>query len=267
MVKTDRPNAPLGLALFFLSLAVVPVSLGVAGYDVSLSPSLSAAVEAWRNIAGVLGTNSQPSSDTELSLVKKYSFAPETAASAEEPVATEASPERFVAYCDPNLENAWNATEPGTPLVAAPVVQTTTRTRCARASVPSQRVVPDRVQRTISYAIPALVRTVARVEANTAKCLEREAGLLRVRELVRRSRALSESLMTVRLQEDVEVFVKIKPIALFAGTMMSLSEGEQAMPGEPATEVFHSAGPRFGVGASEEPETEEPKNFEFWFEF
>jgi hypothetical protein len=31
MVKTDRPNAPLGLALLFFSLAVVPASLKMAG--------------------------------------------------------------------------------------------------------------------------------------------------------------------------------------------------------------------------------------------
>ena len=120
------------------------------------------------------------------------------------------------------------------------------------------------MQRTIAFALPARVRTTARAEG---KCVEREAGLLRLGELVRRSRVLGESLKTVQLQEDMEVFVKIKPIALFAGTMMSLGEGEQAPLGEPATEVFRSAGPRFGVGASEEPETEEPENFEFWFEF
>ena len=74
MYKTDRSSAPLGLALFFLSLAIVPVSLKVAGYDVNVSPSLSAAVEAWRGVAGILGNSSQSATDTELSLVKKYSF-------------------------------------------------------------------------------------------------------------------------------------------------------------------------------------------------
>lgn len=281
MVKTDRPNAPLGLGLLFLSLAIVPVSLRIAGYDVNVSPSLSAAVEAWRSVAGVLGTSSQSPGDAELALVKKYSFAPETIASAEQPVASEPCTEKFEAYSDPNQEPAYGAIKPETPSVVATaaiaisLAQTNrARTRLARVSPPSRSVVLDRWQRTLAFELPALFRGAARMDAKRAKCVEHEAGLLRVRELLRRSRALSESLKTIQLRENTAVFVKMRPIALCAGTMLSLSDGEQA---EPAIEVFHGAGPRFGVGASEEPESEGPEadipdaeipnGFEYWLEF
>ena len=89
----------------------VPVSLRVAGYDVSVSPSLSAAVEAWRGIAGVLGNSSQPASDTELSLVKKYSFAEETPKSSEQSLVEEAHSKTVNADLDAGLEASWVSSE------------------------------------------------------------------------------------------------------------------------------------------------------------
>lgn len=71
MQRLNRsPVAPLGtVALFlFLGLASLPVSLRVAGVQVSFSPRLSAAVDAWDAIAGVFGATSQPGAD--LSVVR-----------------------------------------------------------------------------------------------------------------------------------------------------------------------------------------------------
>ena len=266
MDRTDRSSAPLGLALVFLSLTIVPVSLMIAGYDVSVSPSLSAAVEAWRGIAGVLGNSSQSASDTELSLVKKYSFAEETkTAATEEPVVTETCTRSLDADLEPGLEASWVPNEPATICPPAPeVVHRKARAKTWHSSATSRNVVLAGLQQTIASQLPALVVTAEAAEAMTAKCPEREAALLRVRELVRRSRAVSEAFKTVQLQKDVQVFVKMKPIALFAPPEVWVSEEDELIVGEPATEVFRNAGPRFGVGASEEPESFDFL-LDFWF--
>ena len=57
----------LGTAFFlFLGLAIVPVSLKAAGVNVSFSPRLSAAVEAWKQISEVFGRSYQASAESEL---------------------------------------------------------------------------------------------------------------------------------------------------------------------------------------------------------
>lgn len=68
MQLLHRPaHAPLGTAFFlFVSLAIVPVSLRAAGVQVSFSPRLSAAVDAWKQIAEVFGSSSQPGSESDL---------------------------------------------------------------------------------------------------------------------------------------------------------------------------------------------------------
>ena len=54
--------APRSSAFFlFLGLAIVPLSLRMAGVQVSFSPSLSAAADAWQQIAEVFGSGYQPS--------------------------------------------------------------------------------------------------------------------------------------------------------------------------------------------------------------
>lgn len=53
--------APRGAAFFlFLGLAIVPFSLRMAGVEVSFSPSLAAAADAWQQIADVFGSGYQP---------------------------------------------------------------------------------------------------------------------------------------------------------------------------------------------------------------
>ncbi|MEK6304492.1 MAG: hypothetical protein AABO41_27710 [Acidobacteriota bacterium] len=257
MVKTDRSSAPLGLALLFLSLAIVPVSLKVAGYEVSISPSLSAALEAWRSVAGVLGDNSQAATDTELSLVKKYSFAEDPAAPTQEQAVAETFSKSFEPDSEPDLDSIWEARESASLSVASPAIQVKTCPKTACSSAASNGVATARWKRTIASS--SLIRTAVGVEAKKTKCAERQAALLRVHELVHRSRAFSELFRTVELQKNVQVFVRMKPIALFSSPICD----PELMPiGEPATEVFRNGGSRFGVGASEEPES-----FEFWFEF
>jgi hypothetical protein len=63
-------HAPVGAAFFlFLGLAILPVSLGVGGVQVSFSPRLSAAMDAWQQIAEVFGASYQPGTASDLSVV------------------------------------------------------------------------------------------------------------------------------------------------------------------------------------------------------
>lgn len=59
-------HVPLGAVFFlFLGLTIVPVSLKAAGVQVGFSPRLSAAVDVWRQIAGLFGSNYQPGTESE----------------------------------------------------------------------------------------------------------------------------------------------------------------------------------------------------------
>jgi hypothetical protein len=62
------PHAPRGTAFFlFLCVAIVPISLRAAGFRVGLSPSFSAAIDAWHQITDVFGPGYQPASGADLS--------------------------------------------------------------------------------------------------------------------------------------------------------------------------------------------------------
>jgi hypothetical protein len=57
-------HAPLGTAVFlFIGLAVLPLSLRATGLQISLSPRLSAATDAWQQIADVFGAGYQAAPD------------------------------------------------------------------------------------------------------------------------------------------------------------------------------------------------------------
>ena len=186
-------------------------------------------------------------------------------AATEEPVVTETCTKGLDADFEPGLEASLVPSEPATICPPAPeVVHRKARAKTWHSSATSRNVVLAGLQQTTSSQLPALVLTAEAAEARTAKCPEREAALLRVRELVRRSRAVSEAFKTVQSQTDVQVFVKMKPIALFTPPEMWVSDEDELKVGEPATEVFRNAGPRFGVGASEEPESFEFL-LDFWF--
>jgi hypothetical protein len=64
-------HAPVGTAFFlFLGLAILPFSLRAAGVQVSFSPRLAAAMDAWQQIADVFGASYHPAPASELSVVK-----------------------------------------------------------------------------------------------------------------------------------------------------------------------------------------------------
>lgn len=64
-------HAPVGTAFFlFLGLAILPVSLRAAGVQVSFSPRLAAAMDAWQQIAEVFGASYHPARPSELGVVK-----------------------------------------------------------------------------------------------------------------------------------------------------------------------------------------------------
>ena len=65
-------HAPVGTAFFlFLALAILPVSLRVAGVQVSFNPRLSAAMDAWQQITEVFGASYQPGTNAGLAVVRE----------------------------------------------------------------------------------------------------------------------------------------------------------------------------------------------------
>ena len=63
-------HAPVGAVFFlFLGLVILPISLGFAGVQVSFNPRLSAAMDAWQQIAEVFGASYQPGTASDLSVV------------------------------------------------------------------------------------------------------------------------------------------------------------------------------------------------------
>lgn len=70
-------HAPVGTALFlFVGLAILPVSLRATGVQISVSPRLAAAMDAWQQIAEVFGASYHPTPASELSVVRELDSAP-----------------------------------------------------------------------------------------------------------------------------------------------------------------------------------------------
>jgi hypothetical protein len=64
-------HAPVGTALFlFVGLAIIPVSLRAAGVQISFAPRLTAANDAWQQVAEVFGASYRPST-RDLSVVNR----------------------------------------------------------------------------------------------------------------------------------------------------------------------------------------------------
>lgn len=59
-------SAPLAAAFFALSFAIMPFSLKVVGFTLSLNPSMSAAIDVWNQMAGSFGAGHQPATPAEL---------------------------------------------------------------------------------------------------------------------------------------------------------------------------------------------------------
>ena len=66
------PHAPVGTAFFlFVGLAIIPVSLRAAGVQISFAPSLTAANDAWQQVAEVFGASYRPTVAPDLSVVNR----------------------------------------------------------------------------------------------------------------------------------------------------------------------------------------------------
>lgn len=84
MQRTSK-TAHVGAAFFLcLSLAVVPVSLRVAGVQLTLSPRLAAAVDVWGQISEAFGGGYQTTTQPELAAVENPEDQPSTPAEVSE---------------------------------------------------------------------------------------------------------------------------------------------------------------------------------------
>jgi hypothetical protein len=69
MQRTNKKNTTyMGMAFLFLSLTITPLSLKSLG----LSPSLTAGIDAWRQISSVFGDSHQPATSSELLALNSF---------------------------------------------------------------------------------------------------------------------------------------------------------------------------------------------------
>ena len=69
MQRTNKKNATyMGMAFLFLSVTITPLSLK----SINLSPSLTAGLDAWRQISSVFGDNHQPVTSSELLALNSF---------------------------------------------------------------------------------------------------------------------------------------------------------------------------------------------------
>lgn len=70
-------QAPVGTVLFlFLGLAILPFSLKAVGVRVNLSPRISAAMDAWQQVAELFGASYQPGTVADLSVAPESDSSP-----------------------------------------------------------------------------------------------------------------------------------------------------------------------------------------------
>ena len=180
--------APRGAAFFlFLGLAIVPLSLRAAGVQVSFNPSLSAAADAWQQIADVFGSGYQPAREFTSSMPADQGIEPLRAFD------SSACPNREFA-CAREV-NELSATVEGASKVPVPQAGTTRRL-CPRVAL-LKNIERQLVER--SLAIPQSLTMLVRVKSpaipsatKAAQCKVR-AALDSVRR-VERERAILTSL-------------------------------------------------------------------------
>ncbi|MEK6284695.1 MAG: hypothetical protein AABO57_03040 [Acidobacteriota bacterium] len=208
-------HAPKGPAFFlFLGLAIVPLSLRAAGFQVSFNPSLSAASDAWQQIADVFGAGYQPARTSDLAMPSD---------SGREPLKADddsACPPNELACARENVESSGSVQDVPPVLV---VKASSERGKCpaaaSRSSASASRVelgfaAAAIVQRGIeSAAIQIRLQKHARAfEALSAIKLEtvtREELLKNIeKRMVERS---FETVKTLPIRQGFRMFVRVKP--------------------------------------------------------
>jgi hypothetical protein len=74
MQKINKTSAPIAAAFFVFSLAIMPFSLKVVGFTLSISPSMSAVVDVWNQIAGSYGSGHQSAAAELIAISNLYSI-------------------------------------------------------------------------------------------------------------------------------------------------------------------------------------------------
>ena len=122
-------HAPIGTAAFlFIGLAVLPLSLRVTGLEISFSPRLSAATDAWQQIAEVFGAGYH--AVPELSVVKDLNSDPST------PIESPDDASRSQFACAGKAQEATELSVPDAPsLSTVPVRRASSKS--SRRSAPS----------------------------------------------------------------------------------------------------------------------------------
>jgi len=195
-------HAPMGTAFFlFLCLAIVPVSLKALGVQVGISPRLSAAIDAWHQIAEVVGSNSQAGSET--SALNNSGNEPSR-------VADEITCPRELAYVDA-LEQM---PRPSQDVIEGSTTRAvSTQVGCpkaaSRTSTETKRVEPKVVSAATDMSFGKRGRAIEVFSATTLESVANNEVLRHIDKQVLR-RGFERSRM-LPIPEDLKVLIRMKP--------------------------------------------------------
>lgn len=214
-------HAPIGKAFFlFLGLAILPISLRAAGFQVSFSPSLSAAIDAWQQIADVFGAEYQPARASDLS-------APND--SDREPLKASSACPRSEFACAREIEQLSGSVQVASK-VSAPkggYLRGACPRTASRASAGTRPVEPDIAAAAIQAILEKRARTLEALSAIKLETMTRD-GLLKSIEKHMAGRSL-ETVKNLPIPQSLRVFVRVKPPAIPSATKAAECKGRAAL--------------------------------------
>ncbi|MFY9554752.1 MAG: hypothetical protein WAV20_09310 [Blastocatellia bacterium] len=206
MQRLNRPaHAPGGMAFFiFLGLAILPVSLRVAGVQTNFSPRLSAAVDAWKQIAGI-GSSYEMGTDAALPVLNNSTVTPSN--EAEENVATH----RFYA-CTRQVQQAPPASQiqATTAVFREPLRVVSSRSIAAHRQ--ARRTMPVVATAEIKATLEKHTRVLESLRAIKPETLIQEAMLKRIEtEVLLRGFETRKEIKTLPIPQSLRSLIRLKP--------------------------------------------------------
>ena len=218
MRRINKKNTTyMGMAFLFLSLTVTPISLKAVG----ISPSLSAGVDAWRQVASVFGDSHQPVTSSELLALSNLKSGEADSANRDNEI-----PQCLFAQLQPDW---WEAAAPqmsdAEPHSEAASNQ---QKRCFRSAVHSPRIV-KRVELASVINPEVEIDDQALEAANGHAMIIKAEDWKRIRKQLARSKVEIGETMKILPVKEFKMLVKLKEmnIALPAGISKCDARSEQ----------------------------------------
>jgi hypothetical protein len=201
-------HGPRSAAFFlFLGLAILPISLRAAGFQVSFNPSLSAAVDAWQQLADVFGAGYQPGRTLDLSSPHGSSTAPLIANDSSTPSRTEPACAREIEQVALSLQDVSKARTP-----KAVTVRVVCPRAASHASAGAMSAEPGIAAAAIKLGFENHARVLEALGAIKAETATREELLKSIEKHM--SEWSLETVKNLPIPQNLRVIVRMKPSAI-----------------------------------------------------